>query len=46
MKMKAKKTAKGKKRWSSGTFRSCSECKSPEHNVRTCPKLKKKGKKK
>lgn len=37
----AKKSGGKKKRWSSGSFRSCSECHDPKHNIRTCPKLKK-----
>lgn len=41
----AKKPGK-KKRWTSGTFRSCSECQSTEHNIRTCPKKKGAAKKK
>lgn len=39
-----KKHTKEKKRWTSGSTRSCSNCKGTDHNIRTCPKLKKKAK--
>lgn len=37
-KFSAKKKAKNKKRWSSGSFRSCSNCNMTDHNIRSCTK--------
>lgn len=37
-KKRAAKTVKGKKRWSSGSYRSCSNCKMRDHNIRSCEK--------